>query len=438
MDRVGTISATYRVPYHDKPVYGVVSVPGSKSITNRALAIAALAKGATRLNNALFSDDSRILMAALRTVGYTVNADEASATIDVFGAQTEPLQQRAEYDLFVGNSGTSTRFLTALLALGKGVYRMDGVARMRERPLGDLLNSLRAMGVDVRDLLGTGCPPIEIRGAGLPGGTVSIRGDESSQFVSALLMAAPYAQSPLRIEILGELVSEPYVEMTRSMMAAFGVHTVRRERILEIPQGVYQANTTYDIEPDASGASYFMAAVALCGGEVTIRGLTRESLQGDVAFADVLEQMGCTVTFSSHGVTIARGDEPLRGVDVDLFHLSDTVPTLAAIAPFASSAVTIRNVANIRVKETDRIAACVAELRAFGVEVEEFADGMRISPCRNLREGVSVRTYDDHRMAMAFSLLGMRVHDTQILDPMCVSKTFPTYYEHFEKLLDLS
>ncbi|KUO95460.1 3-phosphoshikimate 1-carboxyvinyltransferase [Ferroacidibacillus organovorans] len=429
---------TYSVPYHDGPVYGVVNVPGSKSITNRALVLAALANGPTRLNHALFSDDSRILMTALSAVGYAVIPDEVNSAVEVIGAQIEPLQQRAEHDLFVGNSGTSARFLTALLALGQGVYRLDGVARMRERPLGDLLATLRVMGVDVRDLLGTGCPPIEIRGAGLPGGTVSIRGDESSQFVSALLMAAPYAKNPMRIEILGELVSEPYVEMTRSMMAAFGVQVVRRGNVFEVPLGAYHANAVYDIEPDASGASYFMAAAALCGGEVTLSGLTRESLQGDVAFADVLLQMGCAVSFSAEGITIARGEESLRGVDVDLFHLSDTVPTLAAIAPFASSPVTIRNVANIRLKETDRIAACVAELRAFGVEVEEFADGMRIFPCANLREDVSVKTYDDHRMAMAFSLLGMRVRGTKILDPMCVSKTFPTYYEHFEKLLDIS
>lgn len=424
----------YEVQTVTNKVNANVVLPGSKSITNRVLPIAALADGESILTGVLFSDDSRYFLQALQALGYQVEIDEPSSTVRVMGQGVAPLNHPEGSDLFVGNSGTTARFISAFVSLGQGVYRIDGVQRMRERPIGDLLTALQALGVQATDLLGTKCPPLQIEAHGLAGGEASIRASDSSQFLSGLLLAAPYAKAPVRLSLQGKLVSKPYVDMTLAIMQQFGVVVHEQSGVYEVVPSRYQARH-YAIEPDASGASYFLAAAAITGGRITIEGLGTASLQGDAQFALVLEQMGCHVTYRDNAITLIGPENQLQGIDVDLFHMSDLVPTLAAIAPLCQSPVTIKNVANIRLKETDRITACVTELQKFGVHVEEFPDGMRIYPCSSLKSGVTVKTYDDHRMAMAFAILGLRVVGTKIADPTCVAKTFPDFFQRLSKII---
>jgi 3-phosphoshikimate 1-carboxyvinyltransferase len=339
-------------------------------------------------------------------------------------------------DLFVGNSGTTVRFLTAMLGTLSGTFRLDGVARMRERPIEELLDGMRQLGVDVRSEFGNGCPPVLVNATGRMGGVARIRGDRSSQFLSGLLMVGPFATTEVVVEVEGPLVSEPYVAMTLAMIDQFGYRVeVEADRRYRIP-----ANQSrhfcgrYAIEPDASAASYFWAAAAVTGGRVTVLGLTRNSLQGDVAFVDVLAQMGCRVEECGEGITVHG--RPLRGVDVDMNAISDTVMTLGAVACFADGPTTIRNVAHIRHKETDRIAALATELRKFGAEVDEFPDGLRITP-RPLT-GCAVETYNDHRMAMSLALVGLKVPGVVVNDPGCVAKTYPGFWQDLEKLRAVS
>ncbi|HLB46205.1 MAG TPA: 3-phosphoshikimate 1-carboxyvinyltransferase [Anaerolineales bacterium] len=411
-----------------------VRVPGSKSLTNRALALAALADGTTTLTNALFSDDSQYFADSLKRLGFTVGAQHVAPlqTITIHGLGGHIPSPRAE--LFVGNAGTAARFLTAFVALGHGDYTIDGVERMRQRPIGDLIDALKQLGVDVESL--TGCPPVTVRASGLKGGITRVAGDTSSQFLSALLITAPYAESPVEIIVERELNSKPYVDMTIAIMADFGV-TVERdgyERFRITPQR-YHALSEYAIESDASAASYFFAAPAICGGTVRVQNISRRSKQGDIAFLDVLARMGCTVAEGDDWIEVvgATSQSPLQGVDVDLRDIPDTAQTLAAIAPFAASPATIRGIASARVKETDRVAATCAELRRLGVTVEEYPDGLKIYPCSQIQPA-EIHTYDDHRMAMAFALVGLRVEGVTILDPGCVSKTFPNYFEVVESL----
>ncbi len=424
----------YHVPVCNRPLRAVVRVPGSKSITNRALPMAALALGESHLSGALFSDDSRYFIDCLRRLGYTVETDEQRAAVTVHGAGARPLVHPGGLDLFVGNSGTTARFMTAFVSLGQGRYRVDGVSRMRERPMAAMVTALSHMGVDARDEMGTGCPPLVVEASGLAGGEVVISGKDSSQFVSGLLIAAPYARSAVQLEVQAELVSKPYVDMTVAMMRQFGAHVDASGQRYTVYTEPYQARD-YEIEPDASGASYFLAAAAVCGGTVKIVGLSDHSLQGDAGFAQVLERMGCRIRYNTGEMELTGPSEGLRGIDVDLFTMSDMAPTLAAIAPLAKEPVTIRNVANIRLKETDRIRACVTELRRFGVIVNEFEDGLRIEPCASLQSGVSVHTYDDHRIAMAFSILGLRVPGTIIEDPGCTAKTYPDFFGNLEQAI---
>ena len=424
----------YHVPVCNHPLRAVVRVPGSKSITNRALPMAALALGESHLSGALFSDDSRYFIDCLRRLGYTVETDEQRAAVTVHGAGARPLVHPGGLDLFVGNSGTTARFMTAFVSLGQGRYRVDGVTRMRERPMAAMVTALSHMGVDARDEMGTGCPPLVVEASGLPGGEVVVSGKDSSQFVSGLLIAAPYARSTVQLEVQGELVSKPYVDMTVAMMRQFGAHVDASGQRYTVHTEPYQARD-YAIEPDASGASYFLAAAAVCGGTVKIVGLSDHSLQGDAGFAKVLERMGCRIRYKTGEMELTGPSEGLRGIDVDLFTMSDMAPTLAAIAPLAKEPVTIRNVANIRLKETDRIHACVTELRRFGVTVSDFEDGLRIEPCASLQSGVSVHTYDDHRIAMAFSILGLRVPGTIIEDPGCTAKTYPEFFGNLEQAM---
>ncbi|MFQ5615535.1 MAG: 3-phosphoshikimate 1-carboxyvinyltransferase [Anaerolineales bacterium] len=406
------------------PLATRVSVPGSKSHTNRALLVAALAEGTTTLENALFSDDSRCMAAALAGLGFDIRLDPAASAMTVAGLGGRIPAKRA--DLFTGNAGTAARFLTAMLTLGHGEYRLDGVKRMRQRPIQHLLEALNHLGARVE--APTGCPPVHIRAAGLPGGEASIRGDVSSQFLSGLLMVTPCARGPVDVRVDGPLHSKPYVNLTLGVMADFGVEIQREgfSRFRVTPQG-YRSPGCYPIESDASAASYFFAAPAICGGWVEVAHLSRSARQGDIAFLDVLAGMGCTVTESADAIRVT-GPERLRGIDVDMGDISDTAQTLAAIAPFAQTPTTIRGVASSRLKETDRITAACTELTRLGVRVDEHPDGLTIYPCDHLYPA-TIRTYEDHRMAMAFALPGLRVPGIKIEKPDCVTKTFPNYFD---------
>ncbi len=406
-----------------------VHVPGSKSLTNRALLIAALAEGKTTLQNALFSDDSRYFAKALRDLGFRVEEDEEKQEMSVWGLSGEIPAKNAE--LFIGNAGTAARFLTAFLNLGQGEYIIDGEPRMRERPIADLLEALRPLGATIK--AENNYPPVKIMAFGLQGGKTQLAGNVSSQYLSALLMTAPYADNPVEIEITTELFSKPYVDMTVSIMKDFGVEVERDGyQYFKVRPARYTAKETYTIESDASAASYFFAAPAIVGGTIKVENISRKSVQGDIDFLDVLAEMGCTVTEGENAIEVT-GTNELQGVDVDMRHVSDTAQTLAAIAPFASSPTRITGIGFIRAKETDRISAVCNELKRLGVKVEEYEDGMTIYPCEEIKPAV-VQTYNDHRMAMAFSLIGLRAEGVQIENPSCVSKTFPNYFDVLDKL----
>lgn len=421
-----------------------VRVPGSKSLTNRALLIASLANGKTRLTNTLFSDDSCYFAKALQTLGFDVQLDETNHEMTVTGLGGKIPAKQAE--LFIGNAGTAARFLTAFLTLGNGEYILDGEQRMRERPIQDLIDALNQLGVESEAR--NNCPPVEIFAKGLPGGKTKIAGNISSQFLSALLMVAPYAKSPIEIEVTTELNSKPYVDMTLAIMQDFGVEVQRDNyRAFSVPITTYQLSrsipvgpvsnlespiSTYPIESDTSAASYFFAAPAICGGTVRVENISRKSKQGDIAFLDVLQKMGCIVKEGDNFIE-ATGTKPLNGVEVDMGDIPDTAQTLAVIAPFASSPTRIRGIASARLKETDRVHATCTELARLGVRVEEHEDGMTIYPCDDIQSAM-IQTYNDHRMAMAFSLIGLRVPGITIENPSCVSKTFPNFFEVLELL----
>lgn len=412
-----------------RPLDATVIVPGSKSITNRALLAAALADGESELLGALHSDDTRYMAAALNALGVPVESDGGAARFHVAGGGGTFFA--AEADLFVGNAGTAMRFLTAALPLGHGFFRIDGVPRMRQRPIAPLLQALRDLGADARSELDTGCPPVVVRADGLLGGQTRMAGDLSSQYFSALLLAAPYARQGVAVEISGELVSKPYLPMTAAVMAAFGVtaelDTVSWRR-LGVRPGQRYTGRVFRVEPDASNASYFFAAAAVTGGRVRIDGLGRDSTQGDLRFVEVLRAMGADVDVSDTATEVrgpANGD--LRGVDLDLGPISDTAQTLAAIAPFAAGPTTIRGIAHARLKETDRVAALATELRHLGQEVAEFPDGLRITP-RPIQPA-AIDTYDDHRMAMSFAVAALRAPGIRLRDPGCVAKTFPSFFD---------
>jgi len=411
------------------PVSGSIRPPGSKSITNRALACAALADGKSRLSGALHSEDTVVMTEALRSLGIDVDVDTQAATIAVDGCGGNLPSTKA--DLYVANSGTTVRFLTALVAIGHGTFRLDGTARMRERPIADLVDALQALGVDVQCEQDTNCPPVVIRAAGLTGGAVRIRGDISSQYLSGLLMAAPYARQDTHIEIEGDLVSVPYVDMTLAVMRQFGAHVTTNDgRTYTIPSQQTYSAQDYTIEPDASAASYFWAAAAITGGTVTVEGLSRTSLQGDVAFCECLAAMGCDVQYNNDSITVTGN--PLRGIDTNMCDISDTVQTLSAVAMFAESPTTITGVDHIRHKETDRIGNLAIELRKLGAGVEELADGLRVTP--QPRQGASIATYNDHRMAMSLSLVGLKTPGVIIEDPGCTEKTYPHFFKDLRRL----
>lgn len=420
------------------PVDATVRVPGSKSVTNRALILAALADGTSTIRNPLFSDDSFWLMQALVKLGFDIRADRAAGLVRIKGcAGNIP---SAGVDVFVGNAGTVARFLPPALALGPGPYRVDGTPRMRERPVEDLVEAMRHLGATVDYAETPGKFPLVVRGGGLPGGETRVAGDRSSQFLSGLLMAAPGAQSKVVLEVEGDLVSKPYIGITTGLMRRFGIEVSEdngtytegtyTEGTYTVAPGVYKAQD-YTVEPDASGASYFMAAAAVTGGRVRIPDLGDHSTQGDLRFTEVLQKMGCEVKLGPDSVEV-RGPERLRGLEIDMNEFSDTMMTLAAIAPFAEGETTITNIEHTRHQETDRISAVATELTRLGVEVQETKSGLRIIP-GTVGQGV-VRTYDDHRMAMAFALVGSLSPGVWIRDPGCVTKTFPDFFQRLAGL----
>ena len=413
-----------------RPPDATVRIPGSKSITNRALLLSALADGSSTLEGVLFSDDTRYMTAALAELGVAVAANESEARIVVHGCGGS--WTAATADLFVGNAGTAMRFLTAAVSIGRGHYRLDGTARMRERPIQDLVDALAQLGAAIRCERNTGCPPVVVDANGLRGGEAHVGGERSSQFLSALLHVAPYAHGDVVIWVEGELIAKPYVDMTVGVMNAFDVFVERDGyRRFAVAGGQRYRARSYRIEPDASSACYFLAAAALTGGHVRINGLGRASLQGDVRFAELLAAMGATVQWEDDAVDV-RGPAQLAGLDADVNSLSDTAPTLAVLAPFASGPVRLRNIAHLRWQESDRLAAVATELRRLGVTVDELADGLVVHPSR-ISPAV-VQTYDDHRLAMSFALIGLKVPGIRISDPSCVTKTFPDYFARLEEL----
>ena len=424
-----TTSPSLQITPIDYPLSASVRVPGSKSLTNRALLIASLAKGTTCLTNALVSDDSRYFAEALQTLGFDVQLDESSCEMTITGLGGNIPARNAE--LFIGNAGTAARFLSAFLTLGNGEYILDGDARMRERPIGDLVDALNQLGVELEAT--NNCPPVRISAAGLRGGKTKLAGNLSSQFLSALLMVAPYAKSPLEIEVSTELNSRPYVDMTLAIMKDFGVNVERHgyERFTLQPS-FFVPLSSYNIESDVSAASYFFAAPAICGGTVRVENISRHSEQGDIAFLNILQQMGCRIQEGETFIEVTS-TRSLIGIDTDMRDIPDTAQTLAAVAPFAVSPTRIRGIASARLKETDRIHATCTELARLAVRVEEHEDGMTIHPCDDIQPA-RVHTYNDHRMAMAFSLIGLRAEGVIIENPSCVSKTFPNYFEVLDTL----
>ncbi len=400
----------------------VVRVPGSKSVTNRALLLAGLASGRSVLRGALEAGDTDAFAAGLRSLGVAVERRAGEVVVDGAGGPFPA----AEADVFCGEAGTAARFLLAAAAAGRGTYRFDAAPQLRRRPLGLLLQALRAQGARTEPP-DAGALPLTLRAGGLAGGSLRLPGDTSSQFVSALLMAAPLARGPLDLHVDGRLVSRPYVEMTLRMMESFGA-TPRADagdRFL-VTRGAYAARE-YDVEPDASSASYFFAAAAATGGRVKVLGLHREgALQGDVAFLDVLECMGCAVADEPDGVAVT-GPAALAGLTVDMSDISDTFMTLAAIAPLATSPVTITGIGNVRLKESDRIAAMEENLGRTGVTTESGPDWLRVFPATP--RGERVDPHGDHRIAMAFSVLGLRAPGIVVEDPACVAKTCPTFFD---------
>lgn len=418
-------------------VRGTVRLPGSKSISNRMLLLAALAEGATRVHDVLESDDTGYMLDALRALGVR-SKSEGPGTVLVQGAGGNfPIKAA---DLFLGNAGTVFRPLTAVLALMGGEYRLTGAPRMHERPIGDLVDALARIGAGIDYLGQQGFPPLHIHPAKLDlEHPVRVRGSVSSQFVTALLIALPLTGRPCTLEIEGELISKPYVDITLNTMRRFGLAVERHDwTAFSVPGGPYRSPGDIHVEGDASSASYFLAAGALSalkqGGPVRVEGVGRESIQGDVRFTEVLERMGARITMAENWIEASASYETMkrgrfRAIDADVNHIPDAAMTAAVLALFADGPSTLRNIGSWRVKETDRIAAMAAELRKLGAVVEEGSDYLGISPPAGVTPNASIDTYDDHRMAMCFSLVAVGGLPVRINDPDCVAKTFPDYFE---------
>ena len=407
---------------------GTVRLPGSKSISNRCLLLAALSQGETELDGLLDADDTRVMREALTRLGVSFGDNTVKGVGGPFPVK--------EAELFLGNAGTAFRPLTAALALSGGEYRLSGVPRMHERPIADLVDALRGIGARIDYAGKEGFPPLVVHPAKLKTENVKVRGDVSSQFLTALLMALPLSGKPARVEVQGELISKPYVEITLNVMRRFGVEVKRSGwRWFEVPASRYVSPRKIFVEGDASSASYFLAAGAIGGGPVRVEGVGRASIQGDVRFTEVLERMGAQVSLFDNAIEVKNEKARLKRIDMDMNHIPDAAMTAAVLALFADGPSTIRNVASWRVKETDRLAAMATELRKLGAQVEEGADSLRISPPKALSPNQRIDTYDDHRMAMSFSLAALGGVPLTINDPQCVAKTFPEYFQVFRKIL---
>lgn len=413
-------------------INGEVNLPGSKSVSNRALLLAALAKGTTRLTNLLDSDDIRHMLNGLKLLGvnYQLSDDKTVCEVQGLGHAFSPEQA---LELYLGNAGTAMRPLAAALCLGGGEFVLTGEPRMKERPIGHLVDALRSAGADIEYLENENYPPLKIKGTGLKGGEVEIDGSISSQFLTAFLMAAPLAKADTVIRIKGDLVSKPYIDITLHIMAQFGVEVENRDYQEFFVKGnqSYVSPGDFLVEGDASSASYFLAAAAIKGGEVKVTGIGKKSIQGDVQFADALAAMGAEIEWGDDYVISRCGE--LTAVDMDFNHIPDAAMTIATTALFAKGTTSIRNVYNWRVKETDRLSAMATELRKVGAEVEEGEDYITIVPPSNLQHA-AIDTYDDHRMAMCFSLVALSDTPVTINDPKCTSKTFPDYFDKLSAL----
>ena len=411
-------------------VAGVVQLPGSKSISNRVLLLAALAEGTTRIGNLLDSDDTRYMLDALAALDIRVSRHGDS--VEVVGRAGPLVTDDIERELYLGMAGTAYRPLTAALCLGRGTFLLTGSKRMTERPIADLVDALRRLGAQIDYLGRDGYPPLRVRGTGLRGGDVRMRGNVSSQFLTSLLMAAPLADAPTSVTIDGEQVSKPYLDITLNLMLRFGIHGSHDHyRRFDIPNGRYRSPGSILVEGDASSATYFLAAGAIRGGPVQVRGIGRHSAQGDIAFIDVLRAMGATVHVDDDFVEVSSAR--LRGVDLDLNAIPDAAMTVAVLSLFADGTTRIRNIANWRVKETDRLAAMATELRKLGAQVVEGDDSIEVTPPRRFTPA-SIDTYGDHRIAMCFSLAALGGVPVTILDPECVAKTFPDYFDVFASI----
>jgi len=415
---------------------GTVRLPGSKSISNRCLLLAALAEGRTEIRDLLESDDTAVMLAALKSLGVAIESG-GDGVVQVDGcAGVFPTKQA---ELFLGNAGTALRPLAAVLSLCGGNYRLSGVPRMHERPIRDLVDALRALGADIRYLANDGFPPLAIG----PGNVrldapIRVRGDVSSQFLTALLMALPLTGRDAQVEVAGELISKPYIEITLNLMQRFGVQVERSgwQRFAMTGVQKYRSPGVVHVEGDASAASYFLAAGAIGGGPVRVEGVGRASIQGDVRFADALQSMGAQIIRGDNWMEArAPAGGRLQAFDADFNHIPDAAMTLAVVALFAAGPCVLRNVGSWRVKETDRLAAMAAELRKVGATVEEGSDFIRVSPPRQISPYATIDTYDDHRMAMCFSLVTLAGVPLRINDPECVAKTFPGYFGEFARIV---
>ena len=412
------------------PVTGEIRPPGSKSITNRALVCAAIATGPSTLHHALDCDDTEVMVTALQTLGLSIDWCKETSTLNVLGCSGQIPVTTA--NLYVANSGTTVRFLTAMLASMQGDFTLDGVQRMNQRPINDLVQALNELGANVQ-CAPNGCPPVRLKGNGFSQATCRIAGDISSQFLSGLILAIGNASHDIDLHLSGKLVSKPYIQMTIDVLSVFGRHVSRNEHNVFSSQGGQTiTGINYTIEPDASAASYFFAAAAITCGDVTVLGLSKDSIQGDIGFCDCLEQMGCKIEYGIDFIRVYGG--PLVGIDIDMNAISDTVLTLAVVALFAQGPTVIRNVRHIRDKETDRITDLARELRRLGARVDEFDDGITITP--DNYQGALIETYDDHRMAMSFAIAGIRIPGVTISDPECCNKTYPNFFEDLTLLID--
>jgi 3-phosphoshikimate 1-carboxyvinyltransferase len=416
------------VPFLD----AVVRVPGSKSLTQRALIAAALAEGESILLGPLASEDTQYTMTALRQMGITIDdSDPAAWTVRGCGGAI----QNPAADIFLGNNGTATRFLTSVAALGCGRFRITGGERMSQRPIAPLMQALQGWQVRIESEAGTGCPPLRIDADGLAGGATVLPEGKSSQYLSSLLLVAPYARQPAELTVQGEVLSKPYVEMTLAVMRDFGIQAEAAPSLAQfrIPQGCYQG-TRYAVEGDASGASYFWAAAAVTGGNVTVANVPSPSLQGDANLVQLLAKMGCAVSTTRGGITV-QGPQLLRGIEADMGDMPDVAPTLAVVAAFAEGTTVISNIAHLRIKECDRLSVMVTELRKLGVEAEEEHDRMIIHGKGDADlHGADIATYEDHRIAMCFAVAGLRVPGVRIHGEACVAKSFPDFWQQWAEM----